>query len=555
MRRLAFLAAAALAASFACTERPDPPQRTNPFDPGGATGGDPFQLTATISGSSVDLNWNDIDLPGHFGYTVYRGRDATTVVSDPDTILAVGLDSSGFRDESPIHGSSSAYVVTVLSPLGEETLRSQAAPAELTLPAHIEIRTRADESSFFTDSRHVKIRVSALGATGVLLSNALSDSELVDPDSFPYTDTSIDWELTRNPPDTTFFRIVHARVVYGGDSSSAVIADTILTRIPPLQIRVDGVADSLALAGRRSVTVSFRLAAASPLPPPGADSVEIAFSRPFAGAWQPFPDSASGYAVEAPLERPELDTLYARVMNDVGHIGIDSLPVRADSLAGGMIVLNNSRLPSERESTRRDRVMVHVVGVGATEICLSNDPIPPCFEFAPLDSAGSIEWTLEAPADRTVVVYAILANEWRPEGAGVLLDAIEVEGDSLLVRITTTDLEVTLGDTLTLSGIARRRTFGPEIAAIEVFASGKQLELDTMPRTAADTVDVRWLAEWVVPDSLPADTTGAAGKVVARVSDKGGDTASDTLVFNLSPPPASNSAAVSRRAAGRTGAR
>ena len=557
MRRLVLLAAVALAASLACTERPDPPERTNPFDPGGLSGGDPFQLTAKLTGSAVDLNWNDIALPGHLGYTVYRSHDVASVVSNPDTILVVGHDSSGFRDENPIHGSSSAYVVTVLSALGEETLRSQAAPVELELGPHIEIRTGEDEASFFTDSRHVKVRVSALGATGVLLSNAIADSELVDPESVPYTGASIDWELTRNPPDTTFSRIVRARVVYGDDSMSAVIADTILTRNPPVQIWVDSFTDSLALAGRRTVTVSFHLAVASPLPPPGADSIEVTLSPPFTGAWQPFPDSTSGYAVEVPLEGPGLDTLYARVMNDIGHIGIDSMLVRADSLEGGVIVLNNSPFPGEVPTTRRDRVNVHVVGVDATEICLSNQPVPPCFEFAPLDSLGRVEWMLEGPGDRTVVVYAILANEWRPEGGGVLLDSIEVESDSLLVRIRPPGtLEVTLGDTTRVSGIARRRTFGPEIA-IEVFAGGEPLEVETTPATAADTVDAFWSALWTAPDTLPADPTAAqeAGKVIARIRDEGGDTASDSLAFNLSPPGVARGKVVAPRVPRRARAR
>jgi hypothetical protein len=495
MRRLAFLAAMLLSAALACTERPDPPVRSNPFDPGGPAGGEPFQLTARASGSWVDLDWNDIALPGHLGYTVYRGRDSATVVSNPETILVFGHDSSGFRDENPVHGGTNAYVVTVLNALGEETLRSDATPAALALPAHVEIRSRDDESTFFTDSRHVKVRVSALVATSVLVSNALADSDLVDPESVPYTGASFDWELTRNPPDTTLFRIVYARVVYGADSSSSVISDTIATRTPPVQIRVEGVADSVALAAQRTVTVSFRLAAASPLPPPAADSVEIAFSRPFQNAWLPFPDSASGYAVEVSLERPGLDTLYARVMSDMGNIGIDSLPVRADSLEGGMILVNNSLFPVDAPTTRRDRVIVHVIGVGAKEICLSNEEIPPCFEFAPLDSAGRIEWMLENPGDESARVYAIVANDWRPEGAGVLFDAIDVEIVPLFVGITPPiDLEATFGETLMVSGIARRRTFGPEIEAIEVFGGGKPLEVETMPATAADTVDVMWSA-------------------------------------------------------------
>lgn len=535
-RALRALGAAAVI-SLACAERPGAPERSSPFDPAGPTGGDPFALAATRAGSAIVLDWNDVRVAESAGYTVYRSRDLETILAGGDTILAAGLDSSGFRDERPLHGTTSYYAVTVRNAHGDESLRSAATAVRLELGPSLEIRTRDDEASFLTDSRHVKLRVIATDATALLLSNHVEDGELVAPESLAYTAEPIDWELETNPPATSPAKSVYARALYAGaDTASAVFADTIVARTPAFQLRVDGSSREPVVTGRRNVAVGIYSLASTNDPPLGADSLQIAFAWPSEGPWRAFPGEESGYVVDAALAGAALDTLYVAVKNDFGLAGVDSVLVRGDSLLGARIVVNNAAEPDESPATRLDRVNVHVIGANATAICLSNTPIPPCTAFDSLEFSVRDFWSLAPPpSGGEAVVYAIVANEWRPEGGAVLVDSIAVEIAPLEIVIAYPDpfFGLVYGESTAVEGLARSRTFGPDVESISIVAAGDTLEDVFFFRTsAADTFDVEFFATWALPETGP-DTLAA---IVATAIDASGARASDTLAIDIFAP-------------------
>ncbi|MFN0151278.1 MAG: hypothetical protein ACKVU1_11305 [bacterium] len=522
--------------TLACSERPDAPARSSPFDPSNPNGADPFALVAQPTGAVINLDWNDVRVAESLGYSVYRSRSLASLLTDPDTILAAGLDSSGFRDERPLHGTTSYYAVTIRNARGEESVRSEAAAARLTLSPSIEVRRSDGEATFFTDSRFVKLRVIATDADSILLSNRIEKGELVEPARLAYTTESIDWELETNPPGVSLSKSVYARALYAGiDTASAIFADTLVTRVPGFQILVDGIADGVIVTGRKKVAVSVTSRASTNDPPPGADSVQFALGRPFEAPWQAFPDEASGFTLDAVLETAALDTLYVLVKNDIGVAGVESAFVRGDSLLDASIVINNSLEPAAAATTRLARVNVHVVGANATAICLSNAPIPPCTEFEPFESSPRESWPLARPAgDGAAIVYAIVANEWRPEGAAVLVDSINVQIASLQIVIFYPDgFDVSYGDSTAVEGSARARAFGPDIANISIVADGDTLDdVAIFPSAASDTFDVDWSATWAVREAGPDTLTS----IIATVTDAEGGRASDTLAINIFQP-------------------
>ncbi len=521
--------------TLACSERPDAPVRSSPFDPSNPSGGDPFALVARRAGAVINLDWNDVRVQASLGYTVYRSRTLESILTDPDTILAAGLDSSAFRDERPLYGTTSYYAVTIRNARGEESIRSEAAAARLELSPSIELRTRDDEPAFFTDSRFVKLRVIATDADTILLSNTIEEGELVAPERLAYTTEAIDWELETNPPGVSLSKSVYARALYAGvDTASAVFADTMVTRTPGFQILVDGIAEGVIVTGRKNVAVSITSLASTNDPPPGADSVQFAFGRPFDAPWQPFPDEASAFTLDATLASGSLGTLYVLVKNDLGVAGVESAFVRGDSLLGASIIINNSLEPTQTSTTRLDHVNVHVVGASATAICLSNAPIPPCTAFDSLEFSLRDFWPLARPADGAAVVYAIVANEWRPEGATVLVDSIIVEVAPLEIVILYPDgFDVAYGDSTAIEGLARARAFGPNITSISIVADGDTIsDVFRFPAAASDTFDVEWAATWAVREAGPDTLT----EIIATVIDDEGGRASDTLAINIFQP-------------------
>ena len=88
--RLAALLAGALLGlhSFSsCTERPEPPSRTNPFDPGNPNATtDPIAVRAAIVGRSVEVSWNAVAISGRSGYRIYRQTPSDTAFVPLETV-------------------------------------------------------------------------------------------------------------------------------------------------------------------------------------------------------------------------------------------------------------------------------------------------------------------------------------------------------------------------------------------------------------------------------------------------------------------------------------
>jgi hypothetical protein len=559
-RRAAHAASAALAAAVAlagCADRPDPLGRTNPFDPNNPqTGGDPFRLRATVRGVAVDLEWDAVALPPLRAdarragapscppsYAVYRASTLVGLAERPDR-LAAELGATAFRDTTPLADGTSYYVVAFMNIECRESLRSAALAVRVDLAPLLEIRAAACDTcaAASTESRRVRLFVRAQDADSILVSNAASGDTLIAPTAFAAAAGGIDWTLSPSASNDDTIKVVFARAVRGDGSTSAVVSDSVTVEPLAVHLLVDSLPQGPVLTGRRTVSVALQRSATDRRAPAGADSMEVAFDLPFPGTWVPFADAFS-----VPLPSPALDTLRVRVKNDFGIETAKSMAVRPDSLLDARIVLGTTRrlnLP-EPGTTPRCRVNVHVDAGRATAICLSNAPPPPCTTFEP--TAGTrLDWPLEGPAGRGVLVYAILANEWRPEGGAVVSDSIFIEDRAATVWITRPtrllDSTYTVGDSALVQGNGTRAACGPAIRSVLLSAGGAAVGEATLATPApGDTADVVWSVPWRV------DGSGETARLTALLTDEAGNVAADSIDVSIQPRSAARRAATGRR--------
>lgn len=511
--RVAALLGAAIVAAT-CADVPDSPKRQNPFDPGNAeTGGDPFHLTADTEDGNVVLTWDEVLIAGSAGYTVYRSRTADSLASAP-AILESGIRATSYVDTMPIHDATSYYVVTVRNSEGDESLRSEVAGVRLDLPPLLLVRVPDCAECATTERRAVDVLLLAEDVDSLYLANARDSIGLLDPVGYLATGAPITWTLAASASNSDIVKTVFARLVRPDGSSDEIISDSIEVTPITLHMTVDGNPAGPVTTGHRSVLLAFQSASGDSQPPAGVESLEVSLDAAFAGNWAPFATSDS-----LALATASLDTVFARVKNEFGIEARDSVPVQGDSLRNATIVLNNARTATDPSATGLCRVNVHVRSGHATSICLSNTPIPPCTLFEEL-SGFRAGWPL--PGTGEVRVYAILANEWRPEGAGVLFDEITVRNDTTVTAWITAPpapgTTYVIGKDSTFVGIARSRTCGPAIVSCNLFVDSAPLGAATLESAApSDSFDVMWRLTWTVAGPEREST------VLAIVKDAEGD--------------------------------
>jgi hypothetical protein len=526
----ALLGAALLAGT--CTERPDAPARDNPLDPGNpATGGDPFHLEANASHGVVVLTWDAVPISGSVGYSVYRSRAPESLAIAPDT-LDESLTATTYSDTTPLHDATSYYVVTVRNALGQESLRSAAAGVRLDLPPLLLARVPGCAACATTDRRDIEVVVFAEDADSVHLASAIDTTGLVDPVSFPYTGDPIPWTLPASASEDDVVKPVHGRVRRADGSFTAIVSDSIEVTPITLHLAVDGQPDGPVITGRRSVALAFRRAPADSQAPAGVESIEVWLSPTPPGAWTPFVAADTLTLADAAL-----DTIHARVKNAFGLEARDSVAVGGDSLLDAAILLNNSEFPIEAPSTGACRVNVHVENGRVLRICLSKTPIPPCPAFEDLSGFRAGFALDAADVGTTARVYAILANEWRPEGGAVIFDDIDVRDAPLSVAFRTptggpSSGSYVQGADSTLVGVARGRTCATTIQSVLVVAGTDTLGPAALePAAPSDSMDVVWRLVWRVSGPV------GALELTALAIDTAQDSAEAAVLVSIEPAP------------------
>ncbi|MBD3166356.1 SUMF1/EgtB/PvdO family nonheme iron enzyme [bacterium] len=191
-------------------DTPTEAERDNPFDAvNEQTGGDPFELTATIAGGGIQLEWTAVSNPEPDGYIIFKKMDDETFFQVSTT------EGTTWMDRNIQNGHRYQYYV--LARLGNHT-------SDPTNTATVSIDTEPmivieSDTTQYTATRDVSLTLLAFGAEKMRLANteAFEGSDWTDYNSSP------DWQLATGGG----VKRVYLQVIYESGDTSAVSTDTI----------------------------------------------------------------------------------------------------------------------------------------------------------------------------------------------------------------------------------------------------------------------------------------------------------------------------------------
>ncbi len=517
-RRVAWALSLALLATHGCAKRPEEPARTNPLDPdGNGDGSDILSLRATLTTSAVNLFWQAIPVEGRAGYRVYRRAATETVfamIAEP-TPAAVG-----YRDAEPIPDALNIYAVTVVNGRGEESSLDAFAPDSVDTPPRLVIgKNGAPIDTTATRTVHV-VFYSARAETVFLADSTRSDAgtgtQLVGATAFVPDSAGYEYRLAAgHGSDNT--KLLHGRIRRSDGGLSPIASSSV--RVPALNlgISVDGQTTGPVATGRRAIAIAITSAT--------AESLEITFADTFAGIWAPFAE-----ALAESLPAAGLSTLRVRVVDDFGVVAAESIEVIGDDLA-------NVRLSFDGDAaqTRLCFATVAVRDGVVNRICLSSTPIAaprdaPCETLEPY--SGPIDgWPLP-PCTAVAHVYAVVANDWVPEGR-VVAQGDEIFAVSAIpsAEFTTPDSAggdtLVIGESIELAGFAMGAICRGKVDSVSLFVrwialddtSAALPETLVLGRTALlgsdeDPGIADWFLDWTPAAGLPPGRI----EIIARVT-------------------------------------
>jgi len=206
-----FLIAINLLFFLQCEKQPTSPQFNNPLDPKNpATGGDPFNLQAQISGGGITLNWTLLDIQQIDHYCLYRKVDDDTVFQL--IFVTDSNDVSTFTDILIQNGHLYTYYIIAVDNLGLQ-INSNYTQVEINSEPVLSI----DDIGGYTASRSVNLTIIAFGASRILLD--CPDLNNAQWQNFSSSNTLV---LPSGPGP----KIVCAQFVYENGDTSEITADT-----------------------------------------------------------------------------------------------------------------------------------------------------------------------------------------------------------------------------------------------------------------------------------------------------------------------------------------
>ncbi|MBN1826491.1 MAG: hypothetical protein JW958_09500 [Candidatus Eisenbacteria bacterium] len=488
-------AAAFLLFSVMCDSGPDRNDPDNPLDPlNPATGGDPFRVSAKYEAGKVELTWNQSNLSGIGGFTVFRRTEFESLFARVDT---AGMDATSWTDNHPAYFARAWYRIAALGVRGDETDTTGRAPDSIDVPPLLKIAGGAATTAL----REVNVQVAAERATEMMLSE---DSLLADAAWEPF-DTLRTWTFPAEPGDKTLYLVARRE--------NGVVSDTVSDGISPAKT-----AGKITLAGGDStiarVAVSVEIRATLPTTivlsedstfHDAGDSVFLydgaTSAQPLAVTWI-FNDEPVAKTLVAEIANEfEAETLSASVDPDL----LEGAEVRFswdDSITGECDV------PVELEA---NAILMRLAST-------QNELLT-----APWESYRSEATWAVGPTEGTYEVWVQYENDFATRW---LYDRILFVPTPLSIVITepSDSTEFHGGDTLSLAG--------------EIVNASCRETPDSVTVTAPDTVftvpngDAGWTALWLVGDS-PAETTAVT--LVVETTDEADTTAVDTVLVLILP--------------------
>ena len=195
-----------------CEKQPSSPVYDNPLDPQNpGTGGDPFELSAEISGGGITLTWNPVININSETYRIFRKLDLE------DFELCFETDSlaqTSWVDTNISNGYRYIYYISVFDDSGEQ-INSYNTEIEI----HAEPIFSIDDDDGFTSQINVYLTILTVGAEKMQI--AFSDTALI---ASPWVDyqTKVSLVLTLGEGAKTVF----GRFAYTNGDTSEIVSDT-----------------------------------------------------------------------------------------------------------------------------------------------------------------------------------------------------------------------------------------------------------------------------------------------------------------------------------------
>lgn len=200
-----------------CQEMPSKPENANPLDPDNPlTGGDPFELTASLANGGVTLDWAQVTIETITGYKIHRSIDDSL---DFHPLAETDETSLTWLDTAVTNGHSYRYKVSALSEDGEESGITNITGVRINTKPVVVINGGAD----VTSAKDVQLTILAATAKQIWLSHT---PDFSDGTWEPYT-TLKSWVLLPGSGlKTVYFKAQYA------DGTESLTASARITPLP-----------------------------------------------------------------------------------------------------------------------------------------------------------------------------------------------------------------------------------------------------------------------------------------------------------------------------------
>ncbi len=196
-----------------CDLNPEEVEYSNPFDPyNPVTGGDPFQMQASVIENGVELQWQRVPGSTVQGYRIYRSL-TDSVNLDPLDNLEV--EEFSYLDPDPPRSSVVWYRISAQYSGGESTPQPLNSLRVYTAPEIL-----IEHDSLFTNNATVTLHIQALRAQWMWISNY---PDFSDGQWQPF-ESDLSWELIGDDG----LKTVYLQVSYDDSTLSSPINDTII---------------------------------------------------------------------------------------------------------------------------------------------------------------------------------------------------------------------------------------------------------------------------------------------------------------------------------------
>ena len=448
-----------LALVFGCTETPQEPEFSNPFDPNGTVGSDPYNVAANYAGHQVIVTWSIPALSGIASFIVER---SSTVDGPFTTIATVEATISSYSDIDYAPNHANYYRVRALNGSAAPGPTSGVTAATVIVPPDVTIGETSTISS-----RQVTITVRSSSGQSVELDDQSDFSDSSSADLIEGT-AEFDWDVgTATVNDE--WKFLYVRVNIGG-TSGETYADSIQVDFTP-QLTFDG--NPATLASRTTPLVMIGGS--------GIETMRFADNRLDleSASWVDGTDVYNDYELTAVADSQQV---FGEFSSDLGLSWIDSTWAVPDSLTTIEMVLNEGE-----EATADSEFLVDIDAV-ATQMRLAGtaeDLASTAWE----PYAMPVTWIHDSCESGVVkTVFVQLRNDWftlNPTSGSVVWLPSEALGLTY-----TGPAAASSGTEVELTGTAVGHTCGDPLILVEL-----DLGSGFVPATGTDD----WTLGWTAP--------------------------------------------------------